>query len=566
MLLLIFASSCIMAQGEATKEQVLQSYKDELQSLSRGQYQGLTVQEFVSPRAKSSIVVQDSSISYKGDSLEWIPILKDVVTKRDSAGNPLYSKILSYNDVDDEWEDFDSSRYVNGAGIWEKLSCHWLKDAQMWSDTSFYSYWNDGGYWYFFIRSFDAQTGETASGIMAKTYFNSDSSYSLRYRWDTVSQAWLLKERDFYYFDALGNMTGMGQQNWDAYYQIWRNDWKQLYSYDSANRRVEFIMQTGVLQTWVNVSRQTFEYGEDDLLDWKIGYKWNDTEQNWDTLSTEAHTYDELQRPLSVIVKIWDENAGSLKNSEQVLYSYEGNEETQLTQIWNDSEAVWENEEWKHLVYNDAHYTLQELTKHWNFNQEWINYKQFTREYLADTLMSSSMEQTWDAASESWINNEKILLEYNENGRITHTLHLDWNFDTGVWENSTQYFNAYDSFGNISEKYHQYWNPDVGQWINSFKENDYYSEFSPSGVAEIYTRDLLIFPNPAHDFLQVSTKENVSVKRIRIFNEAGQEVLKKEYEGFSGGLLSIRSLYPGVYLIRVDFDRGKAVVRKFVKK
>ena len=567
MFLLLFVSSYAWTQKAVTKEQVYQSFKEEMKSKTGERYAGKLVDELsIMLQDKSSVVVLDSVKNFSGDGLEWSPVFKEFWGGRDDAGRPGFSKRLKYDDTNNEWGMYDSTKFLYGTHSAEALTLHWFPATQSWSDTSMYYFMNDQGLFLFFFRYYDEQTNEIRGGFRVEAMFNEDSTYYVRANWDTVSQGWMYDDRDFSFFDASGNVVRRGTQTWDAYYQIWRNSWQDLYFYDAENRISEHIQQQGAVQNWDNTTRQTYTYDEYGDLTLKTGYRWNESQLVWDTANLTTYEYDEQQREVSRISQIWDDECGCLQNYKQVLKTYEGNEMTQLTQYWDGELADWENSEWEHYVYNDAKRVLSELSKHWNTNQEWINYKQFFYEYIADTLLSSSIEQTWDVISESWINNEKGLREYDENGRFVHYLRKAWNFDAGEWENDYQTFLDYDQFGEKALFYDQYWEQEEEQWFNSYREEHYYSQFSPSGIQEGTLSGLLVFPNPAHDFLQVGTAENMPVKRIYIYNETGQEVLKNEYEDFSGGMLSVRLLYPGVYFIRIEFAGGKTVVRKFVKK
>ncbi|WP_299889955.1 T9SS type A sorting domain-containing protein [uncultured Lacinutrix sp.] len=72
-----------------------------------------------------------------------------------------------------------------------------------------------------------------------------------------------------------------------------------------------------------------------------------------------------------------------------------------------------------------------------------------------------------------------------------------------------------------------------------------------------------LLPNPATDFISISTNTNETIKVISIFNITGQAVLKTNK---NLNTLSVKDLPSGFYLIKIETESGKFATKKFIKK
>ena len=70
-----------------------------------------------------------------------------------------------------------------------------------------------------------------------------------------------------------------------------------------------------------------------------------------------------------------------------------------------------------------------------------------------------------------------------------------------------------------------------------------------------------LFPNPATDFITITTNNSETIETVSVFNVTGQEVLKTNKELSS---LSIKDLPNGFYLLTIKTESGKFTTKKFV--
>ncbi|WP_300688294.1 T9SS type A sorting domain-containing protein [Chryseobacterium sp.] len=82
--------------------------------------------------------------------------------------------------------------------------------------------------------------------------------------------------------------------------------------------------------------------------------------------------------------------------------------------------------------------------------------------------------------------------------------------------------------------------------------------FSTLGVSSVNKKKFGIYPNPASDFIQIDSPENV--KEVNIYSATGQKVLTSQ-----ATKINIRSLSSGVYFVEIKTS-ANSTIHKIVKK
>lgn len=83
-------------------------------------------------------------------------------------------------------------------------------------------------------------------------------------------------------------------------------------------------------------------------------------------------------------------------------------------------------------------------------------------------------------------------------------------------------------------------------------------------LAEIYSAEFSIYPNPAHDVLHISYPQNIVDLNCEIIDFSGQVILKPQFLQPANSI-DIQSLSPGIYLLRITTNHSAELVR-FEKK
>ncbi len=75
-------------------------------------------------------------------------------------------------------------------------------------------------------------------------------------------------------------------------------------------------------------------------------------------------------------------------------------------------------------------------------------------------------------------------------------------------------------------------------------------------VVELEDIDILLYPNPAGDFITIES--NQAVRQILLSDVMGKEITRKENPEFP---LNVEDISSGIYFIRLDFDDQSFIVK-----
>lgn len=82
---------------------------------------------------------------------------------------------------------------------------------------------------------------------------------------------------------------------------------------------------------------------------------------------------------------------------------------------------------------------------------------------------------------------------------------------------------------------------------------------------EFVTTNFNIFPNPAKDFINISSKNNTTVNSIQITDVNGRIVKNKEVNGIENTQVSISDLTSGIYFVTVVADNGSGTTKIIIE-
>ena len=78
-------------------------------------------------------------------------------------------------------------------------------------------------------------------------------------------------------------------------------------------------------------------------------------------------------------------------------------------------------------------------------------------------------------------------------------------------------------------------------------------------LIQLFDNQIAIYPNPVTNFLNIKTEENII--KIEIFNYLGKSILKS----IDTSNVDVSSLSKGIYLVKVNNDRGDISIQKMIK-
>ncbi|MFO7868759.1 MAG: T9SS type A sorting domain-containing protein [Bacteroidales bacterium] len=168
------------------------------------------------------------------------------------------------------------------------------------------------------------------------------------------------------------------------------------------------------------------------------------------------------------------------------------------------------------------------------------------------TVTQNREDITINWTTESETNNEFFTIEYSTNG-------IDFvPIETIDGQGSTSIQNMYSYVYTINETYNN--------TILYFrlKQTDYNGIYSYSNIishsVENKHANITVYPNPASDYISVSTQQD-NILSITIQNRYGQI----ELQTYSGEKIDVRNLSPGTYIVTINTQNNRTQ-KLFVKK
>ncbi len=314
-------------------------------------------------------------------------------------------------------------------------------------------------------------------------------------------------------------------------------------------------------------------------------YEPDEASGDWKQVQKNSYSYNEKgNRVSSLIYKVVDES-GVLKpyRSDTIEYNTANMPEyitvRQLvgTQLKNHSQV--------NFIYGADTILKSRLHYIWNgTNRNWVIDKryQFSNENLSKVIT----EEKWDYGLGDFVFQNKVIYVYNEDGDITSLINYSWDDEEDSWQRTSKkeydldysiapelivrpvYYGIVLTMGLYDEEVEpkgritndKIYDVQDNDWHLSETTTYYYSPFKPAGVAENNKENMVVYPNPATEF--ITLKQQGYFTKYEILTVSGVEVQK-------GSLLSksinISTLPAGNYLLKITGSNKQATL-PFVKR
>lgn len=172
-----------------------------------------------------------------------------------------------------------------------------------------------------------------------------------------------------------------------------------------------------------------------------------------------------------------------------------------------------------------------------------------TLTFFKADLFNKGVLLRWETASE--INNEGFDILQSNNG-------VDWQMIGAMAGNGTSQEAIQYSF--FDE------NPTEGNNYYRLKQLDYDGNFEYSPVISVFlgneVNSVDLFPNPSNGVINLKTRDEESIKGLKVWNGVGQLVYQANE--FSS-TIDISTLSKGLYLVEVQSDRKASIQKIFFK-
>ena len=332
---------------------------------------------------------------------------------------------------------------------------------------------------------------------------------------------WVGFRREEYTYDNNGNMTLYSDYRWDKQNNQWAGKEKEEYSYDdNNNNKTQYINYDWDDENnlWYYYNKYDYSYDDNNNKTQYILYNWDDGGNQWNTYYKCEYTYN-IDTALSqcIIYKCNAENnEWNLYNKFEYIYNNEYNRQRN-SYNWNTDSEQWDIYRQYEYTYDSiGDVTLYALNEWDTDNNEWDVYYKYKYEHTYNTNSDEVqyVMYQWSTYSSQWKLNLKIDYSYDGNGNpISETLvHYD-SGDTCKYEYTYDYSYVLSDikspafswfFVNKSENII---NKPLEYYIGCANQKGiyYYStKQNSSNSKEISTENIVVYPNPASNYLKVS--------------------------------------------------------------
>ena len=360
--------------------------------------------------------------------------------------------------------------------------------------------------------------------------------------WNTETNNWKYHIRYIYKYDNKGNLIDK------KVYQGVSNDqllsqshYTYSYLFDSIGNQIEKIsynwdMETAKLNYGL---RLTYEYDNKSRLNKEVNYYWNKQNNEWDILWLECESGFGCD--------------GGLK-----LYSYDSTANYYVINYydWISGENNW--------IINENFYETCTYDSIGNLVERFIDNGGLKERaiYFYDSLGNQSDLIVYLGDNELPEFSHHCNYIYEIDGKIKERYEYEYMFYNDFNDTTNLYLETYkyDIYDNLTEKIHYAWDSENNIWQKELKYVYYWSQLSTQIEENNFKSDIIIYPNPSFDKINIAGLTKSS--EIKIYNINGQ--LIKSFQQVNNAI-DISELNAGVYIINLT-SNDKTFVRKLIKE
>jgi hypothetical protein len=354
-----------------------------------------------------------------------------------------------------------------------------------------------------------------------------DSTY--RYLWNLESAEWIANERQRYEY----NEIGLEVANTIFRRQAPQGDWSPIDQFVSI-------------------------YGSDGILSSRQQYAWDESLGGWATFRETSFEYNGFGQLTVSLAREWNTESNAWVPKSRTIFSYNdlGNIEQVLLDNWNSLANDWLPSLRNTFSYDDQGRQVSSLVElAISGAPTWQNLSLSTRMYDGSSaLLAESILSSWSIAQWAWVRSSRDLFEYNADDQLSVRYNYQWDGTVEQWRNRRLHQYDYDAQGNQVEMIISNWDAAAADWSNANRTEHFYSLLVSVHQVE-NGPEYRLFPNPAHDWLQMEGLERAEVEIIDL---NGRLLSRHRYDG---GVLAIGHLPKGIYVLRIKRDDGWAALR-----
>jgi hypothetical protein len=381
--------------------------------------------------------------------------------------------------------------------------------------------------------------------------------------------------KEKFVYDNIGRITNQYYMEWDDQFSEWRAYW----------------------------GMEAFSYRDDGLLEQFSEYYWDFDLGELKDLARHLYEYDGNKHHISTVVMLFDLAMQDWRKLRQYDYEYDenGNMTASYTSGVNHNSGEWENWSKTGYAYNEAGRLDFETEYRWNNEQgEYVPATKREHHYNDHGQQKDRFLYSWRAQQEQWVSTSWHAYAYNEDQLLVSEIMYTRNSDNEPWAPRMKSAFEHDTNGNpvafemleyqsaewLGEQrtemvYDQSWQfsdlalpPDYAhfrgqvpthkmtefairyrqakQWTSGDVFRLYYSDLAPAEVTfteDIVMPDLVPYPNPVRDVVNIQLPEAVSEASFELFDMTGRLVISRTVSGHNS--ISLQEIKSGIYVYRI---------------
>ena len=318
-------------------------------------------------------------------------------------------------------------------------------------------------------------------------------------------------------------------------------------------------------ETWFLLGKGENLYDENGLLATSIFYM-PDEEDNLIPLEKTEYEYDNNGNRIRETEYGDEGGVGVWIAYEKREYALDASrrDTLMLAYEWDHGSQKWQPEG-KIEFTNDASGNLVQEIKYRteDAGKTWIPQWKFEYEYDSAGNEILQTSYSWDDGGKKWDPSEKIAQTFDENGNVVTHYHEYWDMGSGQWKFQDKEKYEIVSTDSTKQVTTLDWDESTSQWVPSIRMTHYYSDPGLTGINVPGTADLVLFPNPATEFIMFSRLgKNVPVL-VEIIDIQGSTVLKQEVD--RDQKVYVEHLNEGLYIYRI-FTEDRSYTGKLIIK
>lgn len=389
-------------------------------------------------------------------------------------------------------------------------------------------------------------------------------------------------------YTADGDISQQLIYNWDSYMGSYTLYYQEDYVYNNSGALIEFVAQGTWEDKLENTAKTEYEYENGNLLS-NIHYEWKG--QQW----TESWKMESVYDGTSLINHkffSWSASNNQFEISKNHNYYYNADHNLIKMESYN----YYGSDSLKRIYeYNEQNKLMLEkqLLKEEN-NGSWVNTRKTVYTYDDEMNMLEESSYDWNALDIEWDIYLKKAYAYAENANLTefayyegrytddlipqykytYEYNISFSFEDLVLPSLEKSYNSglglghsslyYDSIENkhMKTSHSLYgWNVNDQEWKLNNNSHYYYSDKFIDGVQDNIDNEIIVYPNPASEFIVFETQDASYPIKVIIYDMQGKTVLEKD---LSDSKLSIKGMNSGMYCYQILYDaqiiNGKFIV------